>query len=107
MNTLVNDIDVISDGLLQGFTQLFTGVITIVGTLGFMLSIHPGITLGKLNEMIMDSVDLVIVLWDGKSRGTRRILQYVRKQKIPCHLYIFISDYPGDPGAIALRAEFL
>ena len=45
MNTLVNDIDVISDGLLQGFTQLFTGVITIVGTLGFMLSIHPGITL--------------------------------------------------------------
>ena len=69
--------------------------------------LHPGITLGKLNEMIMDSVDLVIVLWDGKSRGTRRILQYVRKQKIPCHLYIFISDYPGDPGAIALRAEFL
>lgn len=45
MNTLVNDIDMISDGLLQGFTQLFTGVITIVGTLGFMLSIHPMITL--------------------------------------------------------------
>lgn len=45
MNTLVNDIDVITDGLLQGFTQLFTGVITIVGTLGFMLSIHPMITL--------------------------------------------------------------
>lgn len=37
MNTMVNDIDMITDGLLQGFAQLFTGVITIFGTLGFML----------------------------------------------------------------------
>lgn len=34
-----------ADGLLLGFTQLFTGVLTILGTLGFMLSIHAGITL--------------------------------------------------------------
>src|SRR5699024_6223895 len=45
MNTLVNDIDVISDGLLQGATQLFGGVITIFGTLGLMVSIHPLIAL--------------------------------------------------------------
>ena len=33
---VVSDIDVISDGMLQGFSQLSTGVITILGTLAFM-----------------------------------------------------------------------
>ena len=36
---VVNDVDQVGDGLLQGFTQLFGGVVTIVGTLVFMLSI--------------------------------------------------------------------
>lgn len=45
ISRVVNDIDLISDGLLQGFAQLFTGVITIVGTLLFMLSINVSITL--------------------------------------------------------------
>lgn len=43
INTMVNDIDTISDGLLQGFTQLFSGVMTILGTIGFMLSLNLGI----------------------------------------------------------------
>lgn len=38
LSIVVNDIDQISDGLLQGFQQLFTGVITILGTLVFMLA---------------------------------------------------------------------
>lgn len=37
---VINDIEQVGDGLLQGFTQLFTGVITILGTLVFMLSIN-------------------------------------------------------------------
>ena len=37
--------DQFADGLLMGFTQLFTGVITILGTLGFMLSVNAVITL--------------------------------------------------------------
>ena len=37
---VINDIEVISDGLLQGFTQFFSGVITIIGTLIFMLTIN-------------------------------------------------------------------
>lgn len=41
----VNDIETISDGLLQGFTQLFSGVVTILGTLIFMLMINPKIAL--------------------------------------------------------------
>lgn len=39
------DADQFAEGLLMGFTQLFTGVVTIIGTLGFMLSISPLITL--------------------------------------------------------------
>ena len=45
VSRLVADVDQFTDGLLLGFTQLFTGVATIVGTLIFMLTIHPGITL--------------------------------------------------------------
>ncbi len=45
INRIVNDVDAVSDGLLQGFTQLFTGVITILGTLAFMISINPWIAL--------------------------------------------------------------
>ena len=45
LNRIVSDIDQFSAGLLMGFTQLFTGVITILGTLGFMLSIDVKITL--------------------------------------------------------------
>ena len=43
INTMVNDIDIISDGLLHGFTQLFSGIMTILGTIVFMLSINMGI----------------------------------------------------------------
>ena len=45
MSRVVNDVDQVGDGLLQGFTQLFTGVITIVGTLAFMFSINLTMTL--------------------------------------------------------------
>ena len=45
ISRITTDVDQISDGLLMGFNQLFTGVVTILGTLGFMLSIHVGISL--------------------------------------------------------------
>ena len=45
INSVINDIEIVSDGLLQGFSQLFTGVITIIGTLLFMLSINIKIAL--------------------------------------------------------------
>ena len=41
---MVADVDQFADGLLMGFTQFFTGVITILGTLGFMLSINIAVT---------------------------------------------------------------
>ena len=45
VSRVIADVDQFADGLLMGFTQLFTGVITILGTLCFMLSVHAGITL--------------------------------------------------------------
>ena len=45
VNRIISDTDQFSDGILMGFTQFFSGVITIVGTLLFMLSIDPLITL--------------------------------------------------------------
>ena len=44
ISRVVNDVDQVGDGLLQGFTQLFGGVVTIVGTLAFMLSINLAMT---------------------------------------------------------------
>lgn len=44
VSRVVADVDQFADGLLIGFTQLFTGVITIIGTLGFMLSVNAWIT---------------------------------------------------------------
>ena len=43
VSQVIADVDQFADGLLLGFTQLFTGVVTILGTLGFMVSIRPGI----------------------------------------------------------------
>ncbi|MBQ7360039.1 MAG: ABC transporter ATP-binding protein [Lachnospiraceae bacterium] len=45
VSRMIADVDTFSDGLIMGFTQLFTGVITIVGTLIFMFSENVGITL--------------------------------------------------------------
>lgn len=45
VSRVINDVDQLSDGLLLGFTQFFSGVITIIGTIGFMLSINVWITL--------------------------------------------------------------
>lgn len=45
VSRIIADADQFADGLLMGFTQLFTGVVTILGTLGFMLSINAKIVL--------------------------------------------------------------
>ncbi len=45
VSRVISDVDQFSNGLLLGFSQLFTGVATIIGTLGFMLAIRPLIAL--------------------------------------------------------------
>ena len=45
VNRIIADVDQFADGLLMGFTQFFTGIVTIIGTLIFMLTINVTITL--------------------------------------------------------------
>ena len=45
VSRVIGDVDTFADGLLMGFTQLFTGVMTIAGTLVLMLTIRPSVAL--------------------------------------------------------------
>ena len=64
VSRVIADVDQFADGLLMGFTQLFTGVITILGTLGFMLSVNGVITLVVL---LVTPVSLVVAAFIAKS----------------------------------------
>ncbi|MBR2474517.1 MAG: ABC transporter ATP-binding protein [Clostridia bacterium] len=44
VSRIISDVDQFADGLLMGFSQLFTGALTIIGTLAFMVTISPSIT---------------------------------------------------------------
>ena len=64
VSRVIADVDQFADGLLMGFTQLFTGVITILGTLGFMFSVNIAITLVVL---LVTPVSLVVAAFIAKS----------------------------------------
>ncbi len=64
VSRVIADVDQFADGLLMGFTQLFTGLITILGTLGFMLSVNVTITLVVL---LVTPVSLVAAAFIAKS----------------------------------------
>ena len=81
---VITDIDQFSQGLLTGFTQLFTGVLTILGTLVFMLSIEPFITL------------LVILLTP---------LSFVVAGQIAKHTYNFFRHQSESRGEITAFTE--
>lgn len=61
------DVDQFADGLLMGFTQLFTGVITILGTLIFMLTVNAGIT---LVVVLITPVSLLVARYIAKKTYT-------------------------------------
>lgn len=63
VSRVINDVDQFSEGLLMGFTQLFTGVITILGTLVFMLTINVKIT---IVVVILTPVSLVVASFIAK-----------------------------------------
>ena len=64
VSRIVADVDQFSDGLLMGFTQLFTGVITIFGTLLFMFTINVRITLVVI---VITPLSLVVASFIAKS----------------------------------------
>ena len=72
VSRLIADVDQFSDGLLMGFTQLFTGVLTILGTLIFMFAIRP---LTALVVVLITPVSLFVA-----SFIARRTYEMFRKQ---------------------------
>ena len=72
VSRIIADVDQFADGLLMGFTQLFTGVITIVGTIGFMLSVNLGITLVVL---LITPVSMIVASFIARKTFTMFRLQ--------------------------------
>ena len=89
---IIADVDQLSDGLLLGFTQLFSGVITIAMTLAFMLSKNVGITLMVLaltpvsflvaRFIAARSFDLFSKQTETRGRQTALINELVGNQKV-------------------------
>ena len=63
VSRVIADVDQFADGLLMGFTQLFSGVITILGTLAFMFSVNVSITLVVL---VVTPVSLLVASFIAK-----------------------------------------
>lgn len=103
ISRVVNDVDQVGDGLLQGFTQLFTGVVTIVGTLGFMLSISVPMAV----VVVLVTPLSVLVAW-AIARFSNR--SFTRQQAIQGRLGAHVEEYVGnqklvDTFAFGGRAE--
>lgn len=64
INRVIADVDQFADGLLMGFTQLFTGVLTILGTLGFMLT-KSGLITGVV--VVLTPLSLVVAAFIARS----------------------------------------
>ena len=72
VSRMISDVDTFADGLLMGFTQLFTGVMTILGTLVFMLTLSPLIT---LVVVLITPVSLLVASFIAKRTYTMFRLQ--------------------------------
>lgn len=70
VSRVIADVDTFADGLLMGFTQLFSGVATIVGTLAFMLSIHVKIA---VVVVVITPISLIVASFIAKK--TYRMFQ--------------------------------
>ncbi len=79
VSRIVADIDQFSDGLLMGFSQLFTGVVTIIGTLGFMLSISVRITAAVV---VITPVSLFVAAFIAKRTYNMFLLQSEKRGEL-------------------------
>ena len=72
VSRMISDVDTFADGLLMGFTQFFSGVMTIAGTLLFMLTLSPLIT---LVVVVITPVSLLVANFIAKSTHDMFVLQ--------------------------------
>lgn len=89
ISRIVNDVDQVSEGLLQGLTQLFTGIVTIIGTLLFMLSINGFIT---LVVVVITPLSLFVASFIAK----RSHKMFVKQQATQGELSGYIEELMGN-----------
>lgn len=94
LSRVVNDVDQVGDGLLQGFTQLFTGIVTVVGTLVFMFSIS--VPVGLVVVLVTPvSIGVAAAIARGGSKS------FTEQQGLQGKLGGFIEEMVGNQKLVA------
>lgn len=89
ISRMINDIDAIGDGLTQMFLQLFSGVVTIIGTLVFMLMINPSIA---VLVVVLTPLSLFVAGFIGRLTHKR----FVRQQSLNGEMSSYVEEYVGN-----------
>ncbi|MCH5298105.1 MAG: ABC transporter ATP-binding protein [Ruminococcus sp.] len=89
ISRVINDIDAVGDGLTQMFLQLFSGIVTIVGTLIFMLFINWKIAIAVV---LLTPLSLFVATFIGKLSHRR----FVRQQSLQGEISSYVEEYVGN-----------
>lgn len=89
ISRVINDIDAVGDGLTQMFVQLFSGIVTIVGTLIFMLMINWFIA---VVVVVLTPLSLFVAGFIGKLTHSR----FMRQQTLQGEISSFVEEYVGN-----------
>ncbi len=89
ISNIINDVDQFADGLLMGFTQLFTGIVTILATLALMLSINWKVALVVI---VFTPLSLLIASFISKSTYS----MFTRQSECRGEQTSFIDEYVGN-----------
>ena len=89
ISRVINDIDAVGDGLTQIFLQLFSGVVTILGTLIFMLTINPMIALAVV---VLTPLSLFVAAFIGKLTHRR----FTEQQLLNGDISAYVNEHVGN-----------
>ena len=89
MNMIINDVDQISSGLLQGFSQVFTGVCTIIGTLAFMFYLNAIIA---AIVVVLTPISLVVANFIAKGNHKNHVEQMRHRGELSGYVEEMISN---------------
>lgn len=89
ISRIVNDIDSVGEGLLQGVTQFFSGVITILGTIGFMIAIDI-----KIAIVVVLVTPLSLIVAAGISRFSAKM--FSKQQRMQGDISSFVEEMIGN-----------
>lgn len=91
VSKVIADVDAFADGLLLGFTQLFSGIVTIAATLVFMLTINVPIT---FVVVILTPLSLIVASFIAKKTFTMFRLQSETRGELTAHINEIVGGQP-------------